>query len=96
MLDPPDVHYLWEISQDQIPRAEGICSAARYLACLGWGIDMAYAEGQLIGGDEIVSSPASVGFTRGGVSCAMTAPAARTDFRTRNGSRFAERSEARP
>ena len=67
MLDPPDVHYLWEISQDQIPRAEGICSAARYLACLGWGIDMAYAEGQLIGGDEIAKLPGVRWYPRKGV-----------------------------
>jgi CRISPR-associated protein Csb2 len=31
MLDPPDIHYVWDISQDQVPRAEGICMAARYL-----------------------------------------------------------------
>ena len=57
MLDPPDIHYLWEISQDQVQKAEGVCRAARHLTCLGWGIDMAYAHGQLIGGDEIAKLP---------------------------------------
>jgi CRISPR-associated protein Csb2 len=67
MLDPPDIHYLWEISQDQVPIAEGICRAARYLTCLGWGIDMAYADGQLIGGDEIAKQPGVHWYPRKGV-----------------------------
>jgi len=54
MLDPPDIHYLWEIREDQVSQAETVCKVARYLTCLGWGIDMAYADGQLIG-DEIIS-----------------------------------------
>lgn len=53
MLDPPDIHYLWDIGQDQVPQAKVVCRTARYLTCLGWGIDMAYADGQLIGGDKI-------------------------------------------
>jgi len=57
MLDPPDIHYLWGISQDQVQKAEGVCRAARHLTCLGWGIDMAYADGQLIRGDEIAKLP---------------------------------------
>ena len=57
MLDPPDIHYLWEISQDQVQKSESICRTARSLTCLGWGIDMAYAGGQLIGGDEIAKLP---------------------------------------
>jgi CRISPR-associated protein Csb2 len=54
MLDPPDIHYLWEINQDHVSQAESICKVARYLTCLGWGIDMAYADGRLIG-DEIIA-----------------------------------------
>jgi len=53
MLDSPDVHYLWEIDQEQVSNATGVCKVARYLTCLGWGIDMAYAEGQLIDDDQI-------------------------------------------
>lgn len=57
MLDQPDIHYLWEIPSDQVSRAEAACRAARYLTCLGWGIDMAYADGQLINGDQISHLP---------------------------------------
>jgi CRISPR-associated protein Csb2 len=57
MLDPPDIHYLWEISSGQVSQAETVCRAARYLTCLGWGIDMAYADGQLINGDQISRLP---------------------------------------
>lgn len=53
MLDPPDIHYLWEITQDQVPQAESACRTARSLTCLGWGIDMAYADGRLIDNDQI-------------------------------------------
>lgn len=53
MLDPPDLHYLWKISSEQVCQAESVAKAARYLTCLGWGIDMAYADGQLIDGDQI-------------------------------------------
>lgn len=67
ILGPPDIHYLWEISQDQIPRVEGVCRAARHLTCLGWGIDMAYADGQLIGGDGIAKLPGVRWYPRKGV-----------------------------
>lgn len=55
MLDPSAIQYLWAISPDEIPRANLIGQAARYVTCLGWGIDMAYAYGQTIGGDEITN-----------------------------------------
>jgi len=57
MLDPPDIHYLWKIHSDQVSQAEGVCKIARYLSCLGWGIDMAYADGQLIDADQISQLP---------------------------------------
>lgn len=57
MLDPPDIHYLWEIPSDQVSEAKAVCKAARYLTCLGWGIDMAYADGQLIDSDQISRLP---------------------------------------
>ena len=67
MLDQPDIHYLWDISQDQVQKAEGVCRAARHLTCLGWGLDMAYADGQLIGGDEIAKLPGVRWYPRKGV-----------------------------
>lgn len=57
MLDPAEIHYLWEINKDQIPKAEGVCKAARYLTSLGWGIDMAYADSQLVADDKIATLP---------------------------------------
>jgi len=57
MLDPPDIHYLWEIDQEQVSQAAGVCRIARYLTCLGWGIDMAYADGQLIEDHQIAELP---------------------------------------
>ncbi|NGZ02768.1 MAG: type I-U CRISPR-associated protein Cas5/Cas6 [Nitrospira sp. WS238] len=53
MLDPPDIHYLWEITSNEVSQAEAVCAVACYLTCLGWGIDMAYADGQLINRDQI-------------------------------------------
>ena len=35
------------------PQAESISQAARYLTCLGWGIDMAYADGKVISNGEV-------------------------------------------
>lgn len=57
MLDPPDIHYLWEIPSGQVSQTEGVCRAVRCLTSLGWGIDMAYADGQLIDGDQISQLP---------------------------------------
>jgi CRISPR-associated protein Csb2 len=53
MRDPPEIHYLWLIEAELVPKARLVCDAARYLTCLGWGIDMAYADGRLIGRDEV-------------------------------------------
>lgn len=53
MLDPPEIQYVWHIEPDDIPQAQLVGQGARYLTCLGWGIDIAYAEGRPIGGDEI-------------------------------------------
>lgn len=46
MLDQPQVHYVWQAAQD-CPVRE-LREAARSLYCLGWGIDMAYADGNLL------------------------------------------------
>ncbi|MGH9196870.1 MAG: type I-G CRISPR-associated protein Csb2, partial [Acidimicrobiia bacterium] len=53
MLDAPEIHYLWEIDGDELSRAKLVGQAARYVTCLGWGIDMAYAGGRPISSDEI-------------------------------------------
>jgi CRISPR-associated protein Csb2 len=53
MLDPPAIHYLWLIGVAGEDQARLVCQAARCLSCLGWGIDLAYAEARLIGSDEI-------------------------------------------
>lgn len=46
MLDRPEVHYLWPVDGD-CPH-ERLIEASRYLSCLGWGIDMAYADARLL------------------------------------------------
>jgi CRISPR-associated protein Csb2 len=57
MLDQPDIHYLWDIDQEQVSQAAVACKVARALTCLGWGIDMAYADGQLIDDDQSARLP---------------------------------------
>jgi CRISPR-associated protein Csb2 len=68
MLDPPEIQYLWEIAPDELPRAKLVGQAARYLTCLGWGIDMAYADGRSIGGDEIAKLSGVRWYPRKGVT----------------------------
>lgn len=51
MLDQPEVHYLWPAIQD-CPEPE-LKEAARSLFCLGWGVDMAYADGQSLNDEQI-------------------------------------------
>lgn len=53
MLDPPVVHYVWPVDKCDPETAKRIREAARSLTTLGWGIDMAYADAQLIGNDTI-------------------------------------------
>ena len=53
MLDAPVIQYLWRIEPDAIPQAQLVSQAARFLICLGWGIDVAYADGWPTGADEI-------------------------------------------
>ena len=47
MLGEPVVHYLWPCNVAEAHPA-GVIDAARCLICLGWGIDMAFAEAQFI------------------------------------------------
>jgi CRISPR-associated protein Csb2 len=47
MLDRPEIRYLWPVPED-CPQAHEAAQAARYLTCLGWGSDMAYADGELV------------------------------------------------
>ena len=51
MLDQPEVHYIWRIEED-CPH-ERLIEASRSLCCLGWGIDMAYADGQLLADGQV-------------------------------------------
>jgi CRISPR-associated protein Csb2 len=52
IIDRPEIHYLWPVDVDCRSQAQLACQAARYLTCLGWGIDTACADGRLIGTDE--------------------------------------------
>jgi CRISPR-associated protein Csb2 len=53
MLDPPVIHYLWPADKCDSEKEKKIRDAVRSLTTLGWGIDMAYADAQLIGSDKI-------------------------------------------
>jgi CRISPR-associated protein Csb2 len=48
MLDKPNVHYLWDISDEEEPPIAAIRDAARNLTSLGWGVDMAFADAKPI------------------------------------------------
>jgi len=48
----PAVHYLWQIDS-ACPKSHLAIQAARYISCLGWGIDMAYGDGQILEEHEI-------------------------------------------
>ena len=52
MLDWPGVHYLWPIHEDSV-HVRRLVEASRCLSCLGWGIDMAYGDGQLLDDRQI-------------------------------------------
>ena len=51
------VHYLWLIDDGEWseaqPHADLLCSEARHLFALGWGIDMAVAEGELLNSIQV-------------------------------------------
>jgi CRISPR-associated protein Csb2 len=51
MSGAPEVHYLWPV--DQQCSYPLLTEAARGLSCLGWGIDMAYADSRLVDEPEI-------------------------------------------
>lgn len=55
MLGEPVVHYLWPLVGVVSEIAEGVVAAARCMTCLGWGIDMAYADAQVVGDDAIAN-----------------------------------------
>jgi CRISPR-associated protein Csb2 len=52
MQGEPKVHYLWQIDVTA-PEACGAIQAARLITSLGWGIDMAYGDGQILEDKEI-------------------------------------------
>jgi CRISPR-associated protein Csb2 len=47
MLDEPVVHYVWKLP-DNAPKVRSLIGASDCLSCLGWGIDMAYADGHVL------------------------------------------------
>lgn len=53
------LRYIWEIAdtewQTAQPHAETLCVEARRLLALGWGIDMAFGDGRLLGATEKAS-----------------------------------------
>ncbi len=55
MLDEPEVHYVWQIDIASHDMANLVCTAAKRLTCLGWGVDLAYANGRLIDADAFGS-----------------------------------------
>jgi CRISPR-associated protein Csb2 len=48
----PAVHYLWPVACacSETPR---VIQAARFISCLGWGIDMAHGDGRILEEDEV-------------------------------------------
>jgi CRISPR-associated protein Csb2 len=52
LLGEPKIHYIWEFDPNDASEAKCVCEAARWLTCLGWGIDVAYAEGRVIRDEE--------------------------------------------
>jgi CRISPR-associated protein Csb2 len=54
MLDQPDIHYIWP-AQEDCPELRGLIEMSHWLTCLGWGIDMAYADGQLLDDAQVDS-----------------------------------------
>jgi CRISPR-associated protein Csb2 len=57
MFERSEIRYFWTIDDHDSSRASLVGQAARYLTSLGWGIDLAYADGRAIGDDEIAQSP---------------------------------------
>ena len=52
MLDVPEVHYLWPITE-AVPQVQAAIEASHYLSCLGWGIDMAYGDGKVLNSQAV-------------------------------------------
>ena len=52
MLDSPEIHYLWLVNDD-CPQATEAIRASHFLSCLGWGVDMAYADGQILDDEQV-------------------------------------------
>ncbi len=67
LLDASEIRYFWTIDTGEVPQANLVGQAARYVACLGWGIDMAYAEGRSVGDDEIAQHSGVRWYPRKGV-----------------------------
>ncbi|MHB1037410.1 MAG: type I-G CRISPR-associated protein Csb2 [Pirellulales bacterium] len=53
MLEPPEVHYLWVIRDEDTENVRLLRQAARCLTTLGWGVDLAYADARVIDEGEL-------------------------------------------
>jgi len=52
LLGVPEIHYVWP-NAGGATEAEWATQAARYVTCLGWGIDMAYGDGRILEEKEV-------------------------------------------
>ena len=55
MLDNPAVHYLWPLAGCGSEITDDIIAAVRCLTCLGWGIDLAYGDAQIVSDDAVAN-----------------------------------------
>ncbi len=53
MLDDPEIHYLWTIDAKDVGLAKSACQTSNHLTCLGWGIDIAFANGRVLEEDDV-------------------------------------------
>ncbi len=56
LLGSSEIHYLWPVAEAASETA-GVVRAANMLTCLGWGIDMAYANASLLSGEAVEALP---------------------------------------
>jgi CRISPR-associated protein Csb2 len=61
LADNGALHYVWELTDAEWvthqAEAEAMCRVARRLLALGWGIDMAFADGRLLSAAEAAALP---------------------------------------
>lgn len=52
MLDRPEAHYVWPGAEDCLSLGL-LIEGSRFLSCFGWGIDLAYGDGQMLDEEQI-------------------------------------------